>query len=117
MDSGLLVPIVLFIVIGYVIKVLSDNRVRRILIEKGEISENTKYLFADKFAYAVPSSLKWGMVLIAVGLAFVISQIFPFMDDDASLMALLFIFGGGALVAYYFVGSRMLNKKEQNQGM
>ena len=114
MDHGILVPIVLFGVIAYIVKVAADNRTRRILIEKGEINENLKYLFADRLAYAIPSSLKWGMVLIAVGLAFFVSQVFNLgMDDETALFALMFLFGGVALVVYYFIGSRMLkNQKE-----
>ena len=116
MDAGIMVPVVLFIVIGYIVKVVAETRTRRILIEKGEINENLKYLFADKLAYAVPSSLKWGMVLIAIGLAFLLSQVLSFaMDDETALFALIFILGGAALVVYYFIGTRMLKNAEKNQ--
>ncbi|MBN1465179.1 hypothetical protein JXA02_05415 [candidate division KSB1 bacterium] len=115
MDHGIFVPIVLFGVIAYIVKIAAENRTRRILIEKGEINENLKYLFADKLAYAVPSSLKWGMVLIAVGLAFFISRAVNLgMDDETALFALMFLFGGIALVIYYFIGTRMLKNQKEN---
>lgn len=106
---------VLFIIFGSItaiVKIISDNRIRRLLIEKGDINENVKFLYADKFAYAVPTSLKWGMVLVALGLAFLVAQFFNFRHDDAVLFALLFIFGGAALVAYYFIGKKMLEKQK-----
>jgi len=114
MDTDFMIPIVFFGVIAYIIKIAVENRTRRILIEKGEINENLKYLYADKFIYAVPSSLKWGMVLIALGLAFLFSEIFDFgMDEETALFSLMFLFGGAALIIYYFIGSNMLKKEER----
>jgi len=118
MDSEFLIPIAFFAVIGYIVKVVGDNRTKRMLIEKGEVNENLKYLFADKFALAVPSSLKWGMGLIGVGFAIFISQILKAIgivrghDADVVMFALIFIIGGIALIAYYFLALNMAKKQE-----
>ena len=113
MDADFMIPIALFGIIGYIVKVVSDNRIRRMLIEKGEVNENIQYLFADKLSRNVPSSLKWGMVLIAVGVAFILGQILDFgMDEETATIAMMFIFGGAALVVYYFLGSQMLKKQK-----
>lgn len=113
MGSDVFVLLIIFGSITAIVKIISDNRIRRMLIEKGDIDENIKYLFTDKNAYAVPTSLKWGMVLVALGLAFLVSQFLPVRHDEAMLFALLFIFGGAALVAYYFIGKKMLEKQNQ----
>jgi hypothetical protein len=113
MGTEIFVLLIIFGSITAVVKIISDNRIRRLLIEKGDLDENIKYLYSDKFAYAVPTSLKWGMVLVALGLAFLISQFLPVRHDEAMTIALLFIFGGAALVAYYFIGSKMLENKNQ----
>lgn len=111
MHADFIIPVTFFGVIAYIVKVVSDNRIRRLLIEKGEINENLKYLFADRVAAAVPTSLKWGMVFIAVGLAFLFSQVLNFgWDNDTALIAMIFLFGGAALVIYYFIAGRMLKK-------
>lgn len=115
MGSEIGVLLIIFGSITAIVKIISDNRIRRMLIERGDINENTKYLYADKFAYAVPTSLKWGMVFVAVGLAFLMSQIFDFWNDDLVLFAMLFIFGGAALILYYFIGNRLLEKKSTSQ--
>ena len=46
MDTDFLIPIMLFGVIGYIVKVVAENRTRRLLAEKGEINENLKYLIS-----------------------------------------------------------------------
>ena len=106
-----LIPIVLFIAFGYVIKVMSDNSVKKRLIEKGLVDENLKYLFAEKKANNTPSSLKWGMVLTAVGLAIFLGTTWV-RGSEEIIVALMFIFGGIALVIYYFIASHA-NKKQE----
>jgi len=103
---GILVPIVLFIVIGWIIKVLSDNHTKNLLIEKDIVNENVKFLYIDRSEQYAPSSLKWGMVLIAVGLAIFLGKILTTIpsimmrshDEEAIIFALMFIFGGLALI-------------------
>lgn len=106
-----LIPIVLFIVFGAIVKIISDNKVRRLAIEKGMINENIKYLYLDKFETRVPSSLKWGMVLIGIGLALTIGQVLPSRLSETATVGLMFLFAGIALVVYYFIGSRLLKKE------
>ena len=52
---GIAVPIVFFVFCAVIIKILSDNKTKRMLIEKGMIDENVKYLYADRYDYNVPS--------------------------------------------------------------
>ncbi len=118
---GILVPIILFIVIGWIIKILSDNNVKRLLITQGKLDENAKYLYIDKLERYVPTSLKWGMVMIALGLAIFIGKIVDAMnitgfgrnDEEALIFSLMFIFGGTALIIYYVIASRMAKKAEE----
>ena len=89
-------------------------------IEKEQVKEEMQYLFSDKLGLAVPSSLKWGMVLVSVGLAIILGQILDASnalsghDADALTFSMIFIFGGAALIVYYFIGSNML-KKQSNE--
>jgi len=118
---GILVPIVLFIVIGWIIKVLSDNHTKNLLIEKELVNENVKFLYMDRLEKYVPSSLKWGMVLIALGLAIFLGKILTEIpgimmrthDEEAIIFALMFIFGGLALIIYYGVALKMIKKNEE----
>ncbi len=107
-----LVPIiivpVIFFCIAYIIKSLSDNGVRRKLAEKGLVDENIKYLFQKPRLDVVPNSLKWGMVLIAIGVAFLVGQMVPHAIREEATISAMFILSGLALVAYHFIATKKL---------
>ena len=117
MVAGIMIPLAFFATFAYIVKTVSDNRLKRMIIEKDQVSENMKYLFTDKFALAVPTSLKWGMVLVSVGLAIILGQILHASnvtaghDSDVLTFSIVFIFGGVALIAYYFIGNHMMKKQ------
>ncbi|HEX9970481.1 MAG TPA: DUF6249 domain-containing protein [bacterium] len=109
------VPIVIFIVIAVIVKVLSDNRVRRLAIEKGIVNEDMKFLYSDRFEGKVPSSLKWGFVLIGIGLALFIGQMAPSSITEEITVGGMFFFAGVGLVIYYFVANRIYKKAKQEE--
>jgi hypothetical protein len=111
--NEVLVPLVVFVSGVFIVKIISDNRLRRFLAQQGQINDNLKYLYADRLEARVPSSLKWGMVLVALGLAILIGRT-AFNDDEVLMMSLMFIFGGVALIAYYIFATRLI-KKQQNE--
>lgn len=105
--------IAMFIIVPVIIKLLSDNKTRRQLIEKGLVDEKIKYLFQDKPKDYVGSSLKWGMILIAVGLAVFVGQMVPrYLVEEVTIGCML-IFGGLALVLYYVIAGKKLNRCEE----
>lgn len=105
--------IAMLLVVPVVIKLLSENKTRRKLIEKGLVDENIKYLFPDKPKDYVSSSLKWGMVLIAMGLAVFVGQVAPSNLVEEVTIGAMFIFGGLALVLYYVIASKKPNRREE----
>lgn len=106
-----LIPIVFFILTTVTIKILSDNRIRRKLVEQGMVNENIQYLFANPFERQLPSSLKWGMVLIGIGLAILIGELVPARYSDEITFSMMFIMAGLALVIFYFIASRVVKQK------
>ena len=107
--------IVMFLVVPVIIKLLSDNKTRRQLIEKGLVDEKIKYLFPDKPKDYVGSSLKWGMISIAVGLAVFAGQMAPRDLVEEVTIGCMLVFGGLALVIYYVIASKKLNKSGQEK--
>jgi len=105
--SEVLVPIivvpVIFFAIVMVVKTISDNAVRKKIIDKGLVNEEVKYLFAREHADYLPVSLKWGMVLVALGLAILIGRLVPYSFQDEATVSGMFILGGLALILYYLV--------------
>lgn len=109
------VPIVIVIVIAVIVKIISDNRIRRLAIEKGVVNEDMKFLYSDRFEGKVPSSLKWGFVLIGIGLALFIGQVVPYRMTDEITIGGMFLFAGTGLVVYYFVANRIYKKAKQEE--
>ena len=108
-----IVPVTIFIVIAVIVKIMSDNRVRRLAIEKGVVNKDIKFLYYDRFEGKVPSSLKWGFVLIGIGLAVFIGQIVPYgMTEEITIGGMFFLAGVG-LVVYYFVANRIYKKVKE----
>lgn len=108
------VPLIVFFgVVAYVVKIILENATRRKLIDKGMVDENVKYLYADKPESRILSALKWGMVLIAIGLAIFVGQMVrPDLVEEVTI-GCMFIFGGLALVIYYMIANRMLDKSKE----
>ena len=110
---GEMIPIIFFVVTAYIIKVISDNGTKKRLIEKGMIDENLKYFYADKYDRYVPSALKWGMVLTAIGLAILVGRLLDEYRIEEITIGLMLLFGGLALVIYYFIARKMSEKLEK----
>jgi hypothetical protein len=108
MDAEIFIPISLFLVIGYIIKVISDNRVRHRLIEKGQVDESIKNAFSENSELKNLQSLKWGMVLIGLGLALFIGQFMPHYMQEEITVGGMFLFAGIALLIYYSVARRRI---------
>lgn len=113
--SEILVPIIvvpsMFLAIFAIIKTVSDNSVRRKVIDKGMVDENVKHLFESSHSEFRPNSLKWGMVLMAIGLAILIGQMAPYSLQSEVTIGGGFILSGLALVLYYVIAGRLQNGK------
>ncbi len=109
--EGLLIPIAFFFAVAAIVKFISDNRTRRMLIEKGMVDEKVKYLYKDSVQPL--SSMKWGLVLIGIGLALLIGQVFRYDISQEATVGLMFLFAGLGFVIYYFMAK---NKLSDNGG-
>ena len=115
MGEDMAVMIVMPVFFGFiylVVKLLSDNRIRHKLIDKDMVGENIKHLYMRPEDYGVPSALKWGMVLIAVGLAFLVGQLVPYSMKGEMTVAGVFFFAGLGLVFYYFIARKIGKRSE-----
>jgi hypothetical protein len=105
-----LIPMTIFFAIAYIVKIISDNKIRKLAIEKGMVSEDMKFLYSDQYEGKVPASLKWGFVLIGIGLALFIGQMAPSAITEEITVGGMFFFAGVGLVIYYFVANRIYKK-------
>ena len=97
-----------FGMIAYITRVLSDNRVRR---EVMNIDANSEHLSAEFITALLQearsndpkSDLKWGMVAIAIGGALAFIHLLGLDGEDALTWGLVFICGGGALFTFHLI--------------
>ena len=107
MNFEVFIPIVLFICIAYAIKVVVDARVRSRMIGAGGSEELVKSIMVDEEQRRRHSSLRWGIVLVFVGLGFALIQWFGWREVTPGMVAVLAgATGLGNLV--FFATSRKL---------
>lgn len=114
MAAVLIVAIVFISVITFS-KIIADSRTRNKLIEKDQLNENVQYLYANSMDYRVPSSLKWGFILIGVGAAFIIGQLVPAGISEEVTVGSIFLLAGIGLIVYYFVAGQIVKKRQDKQ--
>ena len=114
-----LAPVLILGVIGYfaleLVKVVAESRLRHKLIEKGLVDEKAKLLLESRLLAPLDGSLKWGIVLIAVGLAFLfafaIQRWIPEAIHGEITSGVVFFMAGLGMIVYYFL-ARGREKKE-----
>lgn len=99
----ILIPISLFYIVYLIIKTVSDNRLRQKLIDKGLVDEKVKYLFVKNTELQPMPSLKWGIVLIAIGVALFVNAIFPLLMEGPASFGFVSVLAGLAFIVYYFI--------------
>ena len=111
-----LVPIALFVSLAFVIvglaKILSDGRTRRRLIEANATPELTAAIVAPPQGdAALYGSLKWGLVIGAIGIALIIIQFLPYQPDEPIVLGLILLFGAVGLLGYYATARRLASRR------
>ena len=105
--AGELVPILIvlgfFLMIGFVTRTLSDNRVRRELLQTNADAATIENLFLRSRSENPDNSLKWGIVSVSIGIALVLAELMKLSADQPMAYGLVFIFGGGGLLVFYLV--------------
>jgi len=116
--DGNLVPIILFITMfgsafGIVyVAISARNKERLALIEKGMDSS----IFKTSETHGRYNALKWGLVIVGVGIGLILGNIFDIhgiMDDDVAYFAMVFVFGGLGLLTYYLLIRKIKPEKEE----
>jgi hypothetical protein len=108
----MVIPAMLFC-IAYITRVISDNRIRRELMNNNASSEIIQKLFLENRNTDTTGNLKWGIVSIGIGLALTCIQVTNLGEDDPLTYGIVFIFGGVGLLLFYILANRII-KAEPN---
>lgn len=105
--AGELIPILIvlgfFLMIGFVTRTLSDNRVRRELLQTNADAATIENLFLRSRSENPDNSLKWGIVGVSIGISLVLIELLKLSADEPMAYGLVFIFGGGGLLVFYAI--------------
>jgi len=108
---GELVPIIivpaLFWMIAYIFRVISDNTMRKHLLNKEASVDVIDKIFLQGRAPTIANDLKYGIVAVAIGLAFAVISLTGLNGDEPMTYATLFVFAGGGLLTFYGVYKKL----------
>ena len=109
-DSSTVVPVAFFLAISYILvgvtRAIADGRTRRRLIEAGANPELARTLVPAPSADPGADTLKWGLMLGALGVGLVVVQFLPFDRDQPIVLGIILIFASAGLLTAYALGRR-----------
>lgn len=114
MEDAIIVGIV-FCSIVAVVKIIADAATRRRVLDKAVADPQAIQHLNVHPELANLSSLKWGMVLIGIGLAWLISLWMPHYWHDETVFGLMFLLAGIGMLAYYPIAQRKIKKIEEQE--
>ncbi len=114
MEEALIVGIV-FASIVAVVKIIADSATRRRLLERSASDVEAAKAFRMHPEMVNLSSLKWGMVLVGIGLAWLSSRWMPGYVHDETVIGMMFLLAGIGMLVYYPIAQKKLKQIEQDE--
>jgi hypothetical protein len=117
MNGEFFIPIFLFGGIAWVLTIYFNNRhkERMAMIEKGISASELRGAPMREWLRANPlSSLKWGLLAMFVGIGLIVAEMLDraYMMHDSVYFATTLIFGGIALIIFYWIANAKMKKEE-----
>ena len=100
------VPVILFLCVAYCFKVLVDAAMSYRLVRMGSSAETVHAVFDSLAAERRSTSLRWGLVLLALGGSLGLVQLFGWRDFSPGTIALLLV-GTGLGHLSFFAATRI----------
>ena len=108
MQLEFLIPIVLFICITYAIKAVVDARVRRQMVSANGSEDLVRSILEGEETRRRHASLRWGIVMIALAIGFVLIEAFGWDEVTPGVIAVLLGATGVGNLAYYAAARKFL---------
>lgn len=113
---GILVPISFFLIAGATIGtvILTRHKERMTMLEKGLSPEDIKSLYEKTGSprFSPLSSLKWGMIFVAIGVAVLLGLYIreTYYVDEGVFPGLIALFGGLGLITFYLLAKKRIQQ-------
>lgn len=92
-------------------KVMTDYILKKKMIDKGYVNEDTQAIFKQHSDENKFTSLKWGLIIFFAGLALVIMEYVPTSPQSPLPYGLFALSVSLGFLIYYFVVKKELDKK------
>jgi hypothetical protein len=94
-----IIPVAFFVMIVWIVKIISDNKIRKRALENGNLKESMKYLWEKSYANKPLQNIKYGIIFGGVGFVILIGHLFVL--TEVVTIALTFFVVAVALFVYY----------------
>jgi hypothetical protein len=106
--KDVLMPVTIFGGLGgslyFFTKVMTDYILKKKMIDKGYVNEDTQAIFKQHTSIDNRfSSLKWGLIMLFAGLALVVMEYIPTGPESPLPYGLFAMFVSGGFLIYYFM--------------
>ena len=101
-EIEILVPLGFFALVAYIAKLIADTRIRRKAMEAHASAEVAEAIL-DRAGPSTRSALKWGLVVLALGAAVLLLDVFAIGFESPLAYGIMLLATGGALLSYYLV--------------
>jgi phosphatidylglycerophosphate synthase len=108
----LVVPLAFFWAITALAGTIAETRTRRRLIETNASPEvAAAVMTATRGDIALHDSLRWGLVIGAIGVALIVVQFLPYQSDEPIALGVVLVFGAAGLLGYYAAARRLAKQQ------
>ncbi len=91
-------------------KVMTDYILKKKMIDKGFVNDDTQAIFKQHTASNKFTSLKWGLIIFFAGMSLVIMEYIPTSPDSPLPYGLFAVSVSLGFLIYYFILKREVNK-------
>jgi hypothetical protein len=105
----------LAIVVAFVGKAILDNLDKIQWLLKGRADEELQYPPKKQTTSSLISNLKWGFILVGLGLALLLKEYIILDLSEAGTFGLMFLCAGFAFIIYYTIARQTKDKKENKK--
>lgn len=91
-------------------KILTDYSLRKKMIEKGYVTEETQGLFRNGTAMNKYGSLKWGLLFLSGGIALILMEVINVNPDSPLPFGIFAVALSLGFLVYYGIVRKELNK-------
>ena len=107
MDKNIILPLALFLCVTYAIRIVVDAYSRRKLFQIQGPREDIALVLENEAAARRQNSLRWGLVLLAIGIGFGLLEAFNLRDVSAGMFAILLGMTGLGHLVYFFLARHL----------